>query len=152
MQSRFFRSGRNFFLVSGTAALLAAGTPNVALAHTETGTLGIDASATDLYLITCDDNGNGVPAYLLTQVVSSAKTGPLIGVLTSKGSQAVNSTDPANGDANYSPAVKVEGGRGDYLLAVSKTKKGKGVYVLQYHCLTATDVHTGTEIVTLQNQ
>jgi hypothetical protein len=146
-------SGLRIFRRVGAALLLAAGSAGIVSAHTQTGTLGADASATDLYLVTCDDNGNGQPAYLIAQVLDSApKAAPLLSVLASKESQAVNSTDTVDGDSSFSPLVKVEGGRGNYLVAVTKTKKGQEAYILQYHCHTPSDVETGTEIVTLQNQ
>lgn len=55
-------------------------------------------------------------------------------------------------DTEYGPETYLWGGNGAYTLAVHKLKAGTKNYVLQYHCLTANDLHTGTTIILLQDQ
>jgi hypothetical protein len=131
--------------------LLAAGS---AAAHTETSGLGKDAGATDLFQVTCNDDGNGAPAYLATYIrgATTNKKAPLVSVQAFRDKQATNATDLKGGDATYSPIVKNNGGPGEYIMMVNKTKTGTVAYGVEYHCFTKADVHTGTEITTLQDQ
>jgi len=63
-----------------------------------------------------------------------------------------NVTDTVSGDANSSPAAMIGGGDGVYYLSVSKTASGARNFTVTYHCQTAADVHTGTDITVFQVQ
>ena len=140
-------------LLKGTllsAAML--GTITDAIAHTQAGALGRAAEATDLYVVTCSDDGNGPPAHLDTQVANSSRKNVLVSVQTIKGSQATNSTDLRGGDVRSSRLVSNQGGAGAYYVVVNKAKRGLAAYTLQFHCVTGSGAHTGTEISSVQNQ
>ncbi|MDE2388565.1 MAG: hypothetical protein KGN35_05710, partial [Betaproteobacteria bacterium] len=66
------------------------------------------------------------------------------------GNHAINTTDPVSGDGNFSPEAKVHGGNGVYQLLVNKTNAGARSFIVSYHCMTASNVHTGTEITVQQ--
>jgi hypothetical protein len=143
------------------ALLAAAGWPADADAHDQGGSLGIAASATDFYQVTCSQDpepGSPVPALLFLQVLdTSSAPNPeapaLVAVQGQKGSLAANSTDPVGGDASASPGIMLSGGAGVYDVLVYKTEAGSDAYTLTYHCLTADLAdHTPTSISPKQNQ
>jgi hypothetical protein len=144
----------------GAAALcaLVAGAAGSAAAHTQTGSLGAEAAATDYYEVTCSDDGSGPPASLILQVTDTGAAGdPLVSVQGHKGSLLTSSTDPTDDEATpaASPLVFVNGGAGVYEVLVDKSGAGAETYTLTYHCHTGANgggVHTGTSIVTRQNQ
>lgn len=121
------------------------GFPGLASAHSLTGSLGNAAGATDFYQVTCSDDGNGRPSYLITSVEStiSAPT-PRLSVQARVNESASNATDPTNGDGNASPGGKVTAGPGLYNVLVDKDGAGVQNYSLVYHCVTDKGVHTGT--------
>lgn len=124
-----------------------------AAAHTQSGSLGSGTSATDVYSITCSNDGSGAPARIRAQVRDqSPVASPVVSVQVIKGSLGTNSSDGTDGDTAYSPLVSVNGGSGAYTVLVNKTASGSETYTLQYHCETSTGIHTGTSIVTRQNQ
>ena len=135
---------------------LALGGASVASAHTQAGSLGAAASATDSYQVTCSDDGSGAPASLIVQILdASPAAAPLVMVQAQKGTELVNSTDPGDADADPSPEAFVNGGAGVYNVLVDKTGAGAESYTLTYHCYTGpngTGIHTGTTLTTLQNQ
>ena len=124
-----------------------------AAAHTQSGSLGSSAAATDVYSITCSDDGSGAPARLRAQVRDQAPVAsPVVSVQVTKGALGTNSSDGTDGDTAYSPLVTVNGGSGAYTVLVNKTAAGSETYTLQSHCETSTGIHTGFSIVTRQNQ
>lgn len=145
----------NFHTKGFAAALLAAvaGYSAITSAHSVSGSLGAAAGATDFYQVTCSDDGNGTPFYLVTSILatSSAAT-PHVSVQDRKDNVATNSTDPTNGDTSYSPEVHLNGDPGLYNVLIDKNGTGPQSYTLQFHCMTSGNVHTGTDIVTVQNQ
>jgi len=166
-----------------TASLLiAAGYASVVSAHNQTGSVGTTASgaaATDVYQVTCSNDGSGAPAQLFAQVADLA---PVLATLVSvqivhplDGLSTVLSEDPVDGDTatvsttgasttGWSPGVTLKGGAAAnaqiYLIKVNKqytastvaAQKGPELYNLQLHCQTATGVHTGTNWIQTQNQ
>ena len=52
---------RRLRAAGAAAVLLAVATASPARAHTQNGSLGTMASATDLYHVTCSDDGSGPP-------------------------------------------------------------------------------------------
>jgi hypothetical protein len=138
-----------------TSLLLTASYTNIASAHNASGSLGQAASATDLYMVSCFDNGDGtgVSARLAMQVADLAPAAaPKVSVQVIKGVSAVTSTDSKDGDAKYSPFVYSNGGDGSYYVSVSKTAAGAENYDLDFHCQNAAGGHTGTTIQMLQNK
>ncbi len=117
---------------------------------------GINASATDVYQISCFDDGGGPTAYLFIQIQDGSI--PVPGLLVS--AQAyfdqtkimTNTSDPISGDANASPGVQLSGGNGNYILSVSKTAVGARQYNITVHCWSVNGGHTGTDVNTLQLQ
>jgi hypothetical protein len=134
-------------------ALLLAGVARGALAHTQSGSLGDAAGSTDYYQVTCLDDGAGPPAALAIQILDAAPAAaPLLSVQARKGLLLSNSTDPTDGDSSPSPLVHLPGGPGVYDVLVDKTAAGAENYTVTFHCVTAGDEHTGTEIVSRQSQ
>ena len=140
---------------------------NLSLAHEKPGSLGNSRSgsvATDIYEMTCFDDGAGEPTKLMFQVIdkppAKAPTLSIQAVKMDTGERSSISTDPKDGDKNYSPLVSFAptgGGSGAYLVTVTKSQtapivKGIELYQIQYHCYTATNNHTGTERIMTQNQ
>lgn len=128
---------------------------SVSSAHDQTGALGKAISATDVYQVHCYDDGNGKASYLSFQIQDALPVAaPIISAQVTLGaSVAANTTDAIDGDAAYSPALNLKGGNESfYLVTVDKTKAGTENYTFQYHCMTATNVHTGTDILQLVNQ
>lgn len=141
-------------------SLLAAATyAGNAAAHTYSASIGKAAKATDLYQVSCSDDGNGTPSSLTVSILDSraqvATPNPQLSIQILKSPKAANATDPAE-DAKYSPSVSVVGGIGPYLVMVNHNKLGAVAenYTISYHCTTATGIHTGTQEppTILQNQ
>jgi hypothetical protein len=148
---------KTLYLKGRMAALpLLLGITGAAFAHTQVGTLGAGAAATDYYQVTCSNDGSGAPASLAAQVQDDAPVAaPTVSVLVQKGVVATNSSDATDGDAVASPLVWVNGAAGVYNVFVSKTAAGADNYTLTYHCMTGANgggIHTGTALSTKQNQ
>jgi len=128
-----------------------------ATAHTQSGSLGNGAAATDSYQILCSDDGAGPPASLSVQVLDGGPVAaPLVSVQVRNGLLLASSTDPTDGDATASPLIHVNVDAGlAFDVLIDKSGTGAENYVLSFHCLTGpggTGLHTGTDIVTRQNQ
>jgi hypothetical protein len=147
-------------IIITASLLLAAGYGSMVSAHTQSGALGSAATgnaATDIYNVTCSNDGSGAPAKLFVQVKDLAPVlAPLVSVQASKSTLlSLVSTDGVDGDANYSAGVTVAGGAGTYIMKVTKSAsavKGLETYVAQFHCQTSGGVHTGTTWAMTQNQ
>lgn len=133
--------------------LAAAGFAPAAFAHTQNGSLGAAAGAIDFYLITCA-TGDSVGARLEVSVINQSASSPLLSIQMQKDDLAINSTDAAGGNAQYSPTVPLNGGDGVYFITVDKAGAGSLNYSLEYHCKTGGGLHTGddTSLVPLQNE
>ena len=138
-------------------ALVFAGT---ASAHDQLGNLGKSAGATDLYIVTCSNDGSGATAKLSTSVTVPAGTtanGVKVSVRTVAirpplSFKATNTTDAYNTDLLSSPVVNTLGTDGDFYVSVGKSATGLAAYQLAFHCLTSTNAHTGADIMMVQNQ
>lgn len=145
---------------SGLAAGLAAGAlllgGSEAQAHEQAGSLGIAASATDYYEVTCFDNGAGAPGSLEIAILdSSPGAAPSVSAQVHRDLSLVNVSDDLTADVEPSPSVHVNGGAGTWVVLVDKSGAGAKFYALTYHCWTGPDltgVHTGSTIVTRQNE
>lgn len=137
------------------AALLAP-FASIALAHTQDGSLGDAAAATDYYQVSCSDDGSGPPASMVAQVQNRGPNpASTVFVVAHRGTSATSTADATGGDVGASPLVFVNGGDGVYNVFVSKAGSGLLNYTLNYHCMTGADgggLHTGTTIVFRQNQ
>lgn len=137
--------------------LLAAGYADIAFAHSGGGTIdpsGTNASASDLAVVTCFDDGNGAPHHLAAQMKDSSApvSGLLLSLHLQKGNQLTTSTDTVSGDANYSPLITLNGGAGVYYMSVTKTNAGARLFDVIWHCMTSSGDHTGTDIAVVQAQ
>jgi hypothetical protein len=129
---------------------------STASAHTQTGSLGAAATATDYYQVVCSDDGSGPPASLVVAIedVSPVAT-PVVSVQVQRGALVANSSDATDADGSASPLVAIDGGAGTYEVLIDKSATGTESYVLTFHCLTGpggTGIHTGTDIIVRQNQ
>ena len=145
---------KSFLFVSCVTAMSYSGFLH---AHSGGGVLnagGDNPSATDLAEVTCFDDGNGTPAYLLAQVrdLSAPQQGQLLNLQLYKGVQATSISDPVSGDAESSPFIRLDGGPGVYRLILNKTGAAARTFDVTWHCETANNLHTGTDIVVRQLQ
>lgn len=163
------------------ASMMAAlGFTTEAIAHNQAGALGEAADATDYYMVTCSTDAGGVTDKLQVSILDPTTTqgGGKESVVVKQGTVVTTASDPvrvhwvdANGnpisigdiyhgvegahpipDTEYGPETYLLGGNGVYDVMVHKLKESPKNYVLQYHCLTANDLHTGTSIILLQDQ
>lgn len=152
MKNRFLK---NVFI--NAVILGALGYGSFAFSHSGGAALdpaGNNAGATDLAVVTCSDDGNGTPAYLYGQIKDDSVSipGMFVSFHIYKGKQMLTSTDSVSGDSNYSPAITLWGGAGDYYISATKTMAGIRVFEVSWHCMTANGVHTGTDLGVLQVQ
>ena len=66
--------------------------------------------------------------------------------------EARHATDRNDTDKSYGAAVTVKQGPGVYTLLVLHSGTGADQYGISYHCETATNTHTGTTIVSRQQE
>lgn len=109
---------------------------------------GNSAIFTGYGFVTCFDDGNGSADKLVASVRDHSPPVPglLVNLQILKGSRAMSTTDSVSGDEASSPAATINGGNGVYFILVNKTAPGARNFSIQYHCMTANDVHTGTDI------
>jgi hypothetical protein len=138
--------------------LLATGYAGVGAAHEKTESLGAAPTASDLYLISCYDDGNGTPAKLVFSVSDlNPPAAPFVAMSVRKGKSAWKTVvDRVDGDNNSSPQGVLAKRGGTYKARISKagpTRTGSEIYNATFHCMTASNVHTGTsEPVIIRNQ
>lgn len=115
---------------------------------------GTRATFTGLARVTCFDDGNGPAAMLVARIRdnSPAVHGLMVSVQLVKGSAALSISDEISGDASYSDYIALPGGSGEYIMMVDKTAAGARTFDLEWHCYTATSVHTGTDVTVQQFQ
>jgi len=152
MQHKFFdKVVKTIFLVA------ALGYFGISSAHDAGATMdpnGTTANFTGFALVTCFNDGNGPTDHLIASIkdTSLPQDNLLVSLQIIKGRQANSTTDPVSGDGDFSPAVKVHGGDGAYLLLVNKTAAGARSFLVSYHCQTddTPPIHTGTDILVYQ--
>ena len=110
--------------------------------------VGNSATFTGYGFVTCYDDDNGPADKLVASVqdLSPPVPGLLVNLQILKGNRAASVTDPVSGDGKSSPEITVRGGNGVYQIMVNKTAVGARNFSIQYHCMTANNVHTGTDI------
>jgi hypothetical protein len=142
-------------LMSAASVAVFAGYGSFASAHTQTGSLGNDAGAADIYQVTCATNDTTTGRLEIT-VLNSTASSPLLNVLIEKDGQSSSATDPVSGDKGdsaHSPLASVTAGDGPYTVTLTKAGVGTVSYSMDAHCKTGSGQHTGddTSIVILQN-
>ena len=145
-----YQSAKRVVLIAG---LLGVGQPT-AFAHELSGSLGVASSAIDYYQVHCYDDGTGPNGYLEVSISDIAPVAaPKLSIQVIKDNTATNATDPIDGDAGHSPTLMVNGSADQYyLLTIDKTASGVENYAAEYHCMTNTNQHTGTDIQTITDQ
>lgn len=110
---------------------------------------GNKATFTALARVTCFDDGNGPADHLIASIRDNSPSVPgmFISLQLLKGSRAISVTDTTPGDAQFSPSVTLQAGNGTYFMMADKTMAGARDFEVEWHCNTATGVHTGTDIV-----
>ena len=143
--------------INSLAFALLAGFSGLSQGHDQGGALASSPYATQSWLITCYDDGNGPGASLYFDVKASTP-GRKFGVTATVTKNGLNAstTDPKSGDKIRSPGASLIAGDGEYIMTLSKAKtkpslpdsslKGTMVYGFTYHCESAGGAHTGTLI------
>lgn len=110
---------------------------------------GNKATFTALARVTCFDDGNGPADLLAAQIRDNSPAIPdmFVSLQLLKGSKAISVTDTTPGDAQFSQQVSLQGGNGVYFMMVNKTIAGARDFEVEWHCITANQAHTGTDIV-----
>ena len=117
----------------------------------------LTSGPTDLWLVSCYNDGNGPAAYLKVLLQAT----PATHLQISRNQQSISVTGVSTAQGKFSktitlkpvkPGTTVNDGNGDYLVMVNKSQAAKAVYSFDFHCKTASDDHTGTDISNVQNQ
>ncbi len=108
-------------------------------------------SFTVVAAVTCFDDGNGPADYMMARIKdlpsNPAVPGMFVNMTMLKANAALSITDIIPADDAPSQWIALRGGNGVYSLIVSKTLPGMREISVEYHCMTAFNVHTGTDIV-----
>ena len=117
----------------------------------------LTSGPTDLWLVSCSNDGNGPAAYLKVQLQAT----PATHLQISRNQQSISVTGVSTAQGRFSkfitlkpakPGTTVNDGNGDYLVMVNKSQPSRASYSFDYHCMTASGGHTGTDISAEQNQ
>lgn len=111
------------------------------------GSIGKGSKKVDYYQIECYNDGNGVTELLELNIRDNdgIKANSVFSAQVLKGALAYNTTDNgSDGDTKHSPTIKIRGGDGIYHVLIGKSRVAADDYVLDYHCVTKNDKHTGT--------
>ena len=117
----------------------------------------LTSGPTDLWVISCSNDGNGPTAYLKVQLQAT----PATHLQISRNQQSISVTGVSTAQGKFSktitlkpvkPGTTVNDGNGDYLVMVNKSQASRASYSFDYHCMTASGGHTGTDISAVQNQ
>jgi hypothetical protein len=121
-------------------------------AHATLDAAGTRAVFTGMARVTCFNDGNGNAATLVARIRDNSDSihGLMVNLQLIKASTALSISDEISGDAAYSDYISLPGGNGEYLMLVNKTAAGRRNFDLEWHCMTADNVHTGTDISLLQ--
>lgn len=123
----------------------------ISSAHTAGATLDPDSnirSFTGMAFVTCFDDGNGAADNIIVRIRDNSPpvSGLLVNLQVYKSNKSNSITDTVSGDADFSPFITLQGGPGIYWILVNKTDIGARSFEVEYHCNTADDIHTGTDI------
>jgi hypothetical protein len=145
-----FASLRKAFITA--SILIVASHMDLALAHEYTGiTIGagtVDTGASDLAVVTCAPGTD----YFEAQVKDRADPAPglMVNLHIVKGAQMKTIADTVSGDTAYTPFIRIDGGAGEYYIAVTTTTAGIRVFDLNYHCKANDGSHPDTDISIIQ--
>ncbi|CAH9017696.1 hypothetical protein [Candidatus Nitrosacidococcus sp. I8] len=149
---------RKFMLWNGIIGLFILGTSIQATAHNQIGSLGDPADATDYYMVQCSTDEGGTTGQLYLQIFDGTTTqgGGKVSVVGEfpAGNIATTASDPDR----FSPmpggpsSLLKPGTDGTYNMFVHKLKEGVKQYNVTYHCQSSEGAHTGTSILTIQDQ
>jgi hypothetical protein len=124
--------------LAAVSALFVAAHAGLALALSQSGSLGASSTATDFYHVTCSDDGRGAPRSLAFQVQNAGPLTAPVMALVHRDNAAMSTADIAAGDGGYSPVAFVNGAEGVFDIFVIKTADGASSYTLDYNCMTGT--------------
>ncbi len=147
--------------ILATLVACSVGYASVSSAHDAGATLssisdvdGIIKSVVGLATVDCFDDGSGAADNLIVSIRDNSPPVPglmvNVQVVSNRGEKVNSITDTVSGDADFSPFIKLQDGKGPYSVIVNKTDVGDREFDLQYHCNTANDAHTGTQITVRQ--
>lgn len=143
---------QRFLFVCST--VFASGYCSLVSSHELSGSLGDPFYSTDVYNVQCSTDSGGVSDFLETSITDITKTsgGGKVSAVIQAGGVVTQTSDPIRDDGISSPEQSVHAGNGIYEIFVHKLKAGAKVYTLDYHCKSSTGAHTGTSVITVQNQ
>lgn len=137
-------------LLGVSAFLSAVGLAGAGFAHEIAGPIdpaGNVSSFTVVAMVTCfNDNGQTDKLVANIRDMSPAVEGMFVNLTLFKGSKAISTTDSIPGDNSPSPTITLRGGGGLYFMIINKTRAGTRNVAVDYHCMTADNVHTSTNI------
>ncbi len=124
------------------------GYAGISSAHTAGATMGPERSFTGVAFVTCFDDAGEEADSLIARIRDDSPPVPglKVNLHIYKNGKSIVISDTVSSDADYSPFVKLQGGKGVYVLSVSKTDEGARTFVIDYHCNAADDSHVGTDI------
>ncbi|CAB1275100.1 hypothetical protein [Candidatus Nitrosacidococcus tergens] len=136
--------------------LLTLGLTTQVAAHNQIGSLGDPVGATDYYLVQCSTDEGGTTGRLYLQIFDGTTTqgGGKLTVTGQFQQVAISASAPVRGaPMPGGPASLLQPGTdGTYTMFVTKLKEGVKQYNVTYHCQSSEGVHTGTSIITVQDQ
>ncbi len=140
------------YLMSAASAAAFASYGALAFAHTQTGSLGDDAGAADIYQVTCA-TGDTTTGRLEVSIINVTPSSPLLSVVVERNGLSASVTDTVSGDSNYSDVASVTAGDGPYTVTLTKDGAGSLNYSMEFHCKTGAGLHTGddTSIAVLED-
>lgn len=136
---------------------LALVSPSIVSAHESGGSLGVAASATDVYQVGCNTS-DGQPYKLFFDITNATPSSSPLSAQVINGDVAMSTTDHSGGDTISSPKIEVVRPSGTtgamaYTIVVDKSGAGAVNYGLEFHCEDINGQHTGTDdILPVQNQ
>ena len=126
--------------------LLALGCSGAALAHTQSGTVGVAANgtpATDVYTVACPAGTARMSISVIDQ--GAANAGAVVSAQLAKGNlMSTLSIDAVDNDAVRSPTYILSAGAGTYRVSINKSVSataGVETYSADFHCETSTGGH-----------
>jgi hypothetical protein len=119
-------------------------------AHDKNGTLGDNASATDIFTIGCGENTHQVYFELFASLPKGSPSNLVVSAELLGGKDTITVTDESSADKLKSRSVYVESS--SLIILINKNMNGKANFAMQYHCESASGDHTDSEINQIQNQ
>ena len=132
---------RYFFIIMVAVSI------GTADAHDADGGLPSWATSSNLWVVSCSDDGNGKPVNLEVSLLNNTANGPMVSlqVITVESKpRFFNIADAVGGDGLSTPQISTDWGGMHYIL-VNKSGYGEVGYHFTGHCMSVDD-HTGTDI------